>query len=119
LLNALDPALGLRTGALSRKGGTGRHTTVQSRLIGLGCGGYVADTPGFSDVALWGVEPEAVGSCFPEFEAYVEGCRFRQCAHDQEPDCAVRAALAQDLIPRSRYDSYLKLRAEAVEAGAR
>jgi ribosome biogenesis GTPase len=119
LLNALDPKLELRTGELSRKGGTGRHTTVSSRLIGLSCGGLVADTPGFSDVALWGVQPDAVSRCFPEFEQDIEACRFRMCTHVHEPDCGVRAALDEGRILRSRYDSYLKLRAEAVEAGER
>jgi ribosome biogenesis GTPase len=119
LLNALDPDLGLRTGELSRKGGTGRHTTVSSRLIGLSCGGFVADTPGFSDVALWGVEPEEVGRCFPEFTEYTPTCRFRTCTHVHEPDCGVRTALDEGRIQASRYDSYLKLRSEAVEAGER
>ncbi len=118
LLNALDPTLDLRTGALSGKGGQGRHTTVSSRLIGLECGGFVADTPGFSDVNLWGVAPEDVGACFPEFAAEAV-CRFRSCAHDQEPGCGVREAVEAGRIPASRYESYLKLRAEAVEAAER
>jgi ribosome biogenesis GTPase len=119
LLNALDPSLELRTGELSGKGGTGRHTTVSSRLIGLECGGFVADTPGFGDVALWGVTPEAVGECFPELGEAAESCRFRQCTHVQEPDCGVRNAVKEGRIPSSRYDSYLRLREEAVEAAQR
>lgn len=119
LLNALDPALGLRTGELSGKGGTGRHTTVSSRLIGLSCGGYVADTPGFSDVALWSVAPEDVAPCFPEFEERAGPCRFRMCTHRKEPDCGVRAAVEEGRIPGSRYESYLQLRSEAVEAEER
>lgn len=119
LLNAIDPSLELRTGALSGKGGTGRHTTVSSRLIGLECGGFVADTPGFSDVALWGVAPEDVAACFPEFEARAEPCRFRGCTHVQEPDCGVREAVEEGRIPRSRYESYRTLRQESVEASER
>lgn len=118
LLNAIDPSLGLRTGELSGKGGTGRHTTVSSRLIELGCGGLVADTPGFSDVALWGVAPEDVAGCFPEFEG-AETCRFRMCTHVEEPDCGVREAVDEGRIPRSRYASYRTLREEAVEASER
>lgn len=116
LLNALDPALRLRIGELSRKTGTGRHTTVGSRLIPLECGGCVADTPGFGDVALWEVDPEEVVRYFPEFAPYVDACRFRVCAHVHEPDCGVRAALAEGAIAGSRYRSYLKLRGEADEA---
>jgi ribosome biogenesis GTPase len=118
LLNTFDPALRLRTGELSAKGGTGRHTTVSSRLIRLSCGGLVADTPGFSDVALWAVRPDRVAKCFPEFDEQAEPCRFRMCTHVHEPDCGVRAALDEGRIPRTRYDSYVKLRAEAVEASA-
>jgi ribosome biogenesis GTPase len=116
LLNALDPALDLRTGELSGKTGTGRHTTVSSRLLSMAGGGYVADTPGFGDIGLWGVAPEDVGRCFPELAAEVEQCRFRRCTHVHEPDCGVRAALDEGRIAESRYLSYCKLRAEAVEA---
>jgi len=119
LLNALDPELDLRTGELSGKGGGGRHTTVSSRMIPLSCGGYVADTPGFSDVAMWGVEPDEVAGCFPELERRADSCRFRMCKHDHEPECGVRDAVDEGRIPRSRYESYLRLRAEAVEASER
>jgi ribosome biogenesis GTPase len=116
ILNALDPTLALRTGALSAKTGTGMHTTVSSRLIELAGGGRVADTPGFGDVTLWGVAAADLSGCFPEW-ADVERCRFRGCSHIQEPDCGVRAAVDEGLIRESRYKSYLKLHAEAVESG--
>jgi ribosome biogenesis GTPase / thiamine phosphate phosphatase len=116
LLNAVDPELDLKTGLLSRKTGTGRHTTVGSRLIPLACGGLVADTPGFGDVGLWGVVPEEVESCFPEFAEHVEQCRFRRCAHIHEPDCGVREAVQAGVIAESRYASYLTARSEAGDA---
>ena len=119
LLNALDPGLELRTGELSGKTATGRHTTVSSRLIRLDCGGAVADTPGFSEIALWGVEPGEVAACFPELALPAEECRFRSCTHLHEPGCGVRAALGEGRVPESRYRSYAKLRAEAVEASER
>jgi ribosome biogenesis GTPase len=115
LLNALDPSLDLRTGALSRKAKRGRHTTVSSRLLPLSFGGWVADTPGFGDVGLWGVPPEGVEPCFPEFADYQDQCRFRGCAHLQEPDCAVRDAVTSGGIVESRYESYVRLREEALE----
>jgi ribosome biogenesis GTPase len=118
LLNAVEPDLVLRTGALSAKTGTGRHTTVGSRLIPLECGGRVADTPGFGDVGLWSVPPEAVAACFPELVMLGEDCRFRGCTHLQEPDCAVRKALDVGHLPPSRYESYRVLREEAI-GGAR
>ncbi|MBM4184462.1 MAG: ribosome small subunit-dependent GTPase A [Gemmatimonadetes bacterium] len=115
LLNALDRGLALRTGELSVKTGTGKHTTSSSRLIELECGGRVADTPGFGDVGLWGVAAEDLASCFPELAA-LDPCRFRGCAHLQEPDCAVRAAVEAGRIRESRYRSYRKLHGEAAAA---
>lgn len=116
ILNALHPELDLRTGGLSRKTGRGRHTTVSSRLIPLECGGTVADTPGFGDVGLWGVEAAEVSRCFPEIVALEDECRFRGCAHVKEPDCAVREAVATGAVAESRYRSYLALREEALQA---
>ena len=113
ILNTIDPGLDLRTGALSRKTGTGRHTTVGSRIITLECGGLVADTPGFGDVGLWSVAPEEVADCFPEFAEPAESCRFRGCTHRAEPGCGVRDALDDGGIPASRYESYLALYGEA------
>ncbi|KPJ84163.1 MAG: hypothetical protein AMS19_01660 [Gemmatimonas sp. SG8_23] len=116
LLNAIEPDLELRTGGLSKKTGTGRHTTVGSRLIPLACGGRVADTPGFGDVALWSMPPDEISSCFPELVPLSAQCRFRGCTHLHEPECAVRQALEEGRIERSRYDSYVVLREEAVAA---
>jgi ribosome biogenesis GTPase len=113
LLNAIEPGLGLRIGELSQRKGQGRHTTVSSRLIGLRCGGFVADTPGFSDVGVWAVEPRDLESCFPEFGAFREGCRFRGCAHIHEPDCRVQEALAAGEIHPRRFESYVGLIQEA------
>ncbi|MEE2897216.1 MAG: ribosome small subunit-dependent GTPase A [Gemmatimonadota bacterium] len=116
LLNAVDPELGLRIGELSRKTRTGRHTTVSSRIISLTCGGLVADTPGFGDVTLWGVTPEEVAGCFPEFAEPADHCRFRGCTHTHEPDCGVKSAVEAGEIFDSRYKSYLTAREEAGEA---
>lgn len=79
----------------------------------------MADTPGFGDVALWGVAPSEVGDCFPEFAEHVERCRFRGCAHVSEPDCGVRAAVEEGEIAESRYESYLTARAESDDAPRR
>jgi ribosome biogenesis GTPase len=116
LLNALEPALALRTGELSRATKAGRHTTVGSRMIPLACGGVVADTPGFSDIGLWSVDARDVADCFPEFRAHAELCRFRGCSHLHEPGCAVREALAAGEVTEDRYRSYAALHQEAVEA---
>lgn len=118
LLNAIQPGFDLRVGDLSRKRGAGRHTTVRSRLLALECGGDVADTPGFDDVRLWGVEPRVLDRCFPEFLPHLDGCRFRSCTHLHEPDCAVQEALEAGAIDPRRFRSYRALREEA-EVAAR
>ncbi|HSW31245.1 MAG TPA: ribosome small subunit-dependent GTPase A [Longimicrobiales bacterium] len=116
LLNSLHPELELRTGALSRKTGRGRHTTVSARLVPLACGGVVADTPGFGEVGVWGVESGEVAHHFPEIAPLESECRFRGCAHLKEPDCAVRAAVEAGSVAESRYRSYVTLREEATAA---
>jgi ribosome biogenesis GTPase len=112
LLNALEPGLALRTGALSGKGGQGRHTTVGSRLIPLACGGRVADTPGFADAGIWGVEARSLDAWFPELRALSDECRFRACTHLHEPGCAVQDALADGRVDEGRFASYRTLREE-------
>lgn len=119
LVNAIEPELDLRIGDVSVKRGTGRHTTVSSRLIPLSCGGLLADTPGFSDVGVWGVPPGDLDDCFPEFRPHAGGCRFRGCTHLHEPDCAVQAAVEAGGISSDRYRSYELLWREAEEASER
>jgi ribosome biogenesis GTPase len=119
LLNKVEPALKLRTGEVSLRSRSGRHTTVSSRLLTLACGGAVADTPGFSDVGLWGMDPADLDWCFPEMRELRDRCRFRGCAHVMEPGCAVREAAEERHVAPERYESYKVLRVEAVEARAR
>jgi ribosome biogenesis GTPase / thiamine phosphate phosphatase len=119
LLNALEPELGLATGELSRRTQRGRHTTVSARLIRLPCGGAVADTPGFADVGVWGVGTDELPDYFPEFRGLADQCRFRGCRHMEDKDCAVRGAVEDGRIARSRYASYRLLREEAKEHTAK
>ncbi len=116
LLNTIEPGLGLRIGELSHKKGHGRHTTVSSRLIPLECGGLVADTPGFSDAGVWGVEQRELEECFPDFHPFREECQFRGCTHLHEPNCGVQAALGRDEIEVGRFESYRGLVQEAVDS---
>ena len=113
LLNAIQPNLDLRIGALSHKSGRGRHTTVSGRLIPLECGGLVADTPGFSDVGVWGVDPQTLELCFPDFHPWRGECQFRGCSHLHEPNCGVEAALARGVVNRDRFESYRTMVQEA------
>lgn len=112
LLNTLEPGLTLRTGAVSERGGRGRHTTVSARLLPLEAGGLVADTPGFAEAGVWGVEADVLDRCFPEFRDRRDRCRFRGCSHVAEPGCAVVDAVQDGTIAPSRYESYKVIRAE-------
>ena len=112
ILNRLCPQLELPTGEVSEKLGRGRHTTRHVELYDLGEDTYVMDTPGFSsfdtdqmDVIL----KENLQYAFPDFGPYIGKCRFDDCSHRREPDCAVRAALESGAVQPTRYDSYLKL----------
>lgn len=106
LLNALQPGLGLRTGAISEKVGRGTHTTVAAVMIPLEGGGALVDTPGFSDVGLWGLDPQQLVHSFPDLRGHAETCRFPDCRHLTEPGCAVRDAVASGVVDPSRYESY-------------
>jgi len=114
LLNALHPELGLRTQEISPSVGKGRHTTVGAKLIPLpgDPDGFLVDTPGLREVGMWGLPSGSLDQCFPEFKPFLGECRFQDCQHHQEPGCAVREALARGAVKPSRYESYLKLRAE-------
>ena len=107
LLNALDPALALATGAVSEKIGRGRHTTRRAELLPF-MGGYVVDTPGFTQQELTELAPEELAHCFPDFAHYT-GCRFAPCSHSHEPGCAVKAAVEAEELSHERYDAYIAL----------
>lgn len=110
LLNAMFPGAGLRVGAISESVNKGRHTTVGALMLPLpGDGGYVIDTPGLREVGLWELPVEHLDQCFPEIRALSAGCRYADCRHASEPDCAVRAAVGTDALSAGRYDSYLRL----------
>ena len=112
ILNRLAPELKLETGEVSEKLGRGRHTTRQVELYRLGEDTYVADTPGFSSFDTDQMElilKENLQYAFPDFGSFIGKCRFDDCSHRKEPDCAVRAAVEAGGIEKSRYESYLKL----------
>lgn len=112
LLNALNPGLALKTDLVSDKLGRGKHTTRHVELFALGEDSYVVDTPGFAsfEIEMMKVIPkEELQEDFPDFAPYLGRCRFPDCSHRREPDCAVRAAAEAGEIVPSRYRSYLRL----------
>lgn len=108
LLNALDPSLNLETQAVSAKVQRGRHTTRSVQLLPLG-NGYVADTPGFSQLVLGPNQQAELEGAFPDLRSFREDCRFRGCLHRHEPGCAVKEAVQEGKILPHRYQHYLLL----------
>ncbi len=106
LLNCLSTGKQMETGAISRKIRRGRHTTRHSELIHIGPDTYMMDTPGFSSLYLSGIEKEELKKYFPEFHPYEGRCRFLDCNHINEPECAVREGLLEGRISRRRYEDY-------------
>jgi ribosome biogenesis GTPase len=114
LLNAMFAGLDLRVGEISESVNKGRHTTVGAYLHPLpdAQGGYVADTPGLREVGMWALSPTELDQCFPELRPFLTQCRFADCRHSVEPDCAVRDAVSRGDVSVARYESFIKLREE-------
>ena len=119
LLNTLHPGASFRTAEISSHGGRGRHTTRHTQLLPITNDSWVADSPGFSalDLAFVGTDPVRLGRCYPDFARLAQMCRFADCRHHNEPDCAVKSAVAQGTIDSARYERYLRF-LEEVETNA-
>ncbi|MFQ5746185.1 MAG: ribosome small subunit-dependent GTPase A [Gemmatimonadota bacterium] len=117
LLNALVPGLNLRIGAVGERSGRGRHTTVSARLIRFPGGGFIADTPGIQYIGLGDLSPAQLAAAFPEFAPHAADCRFHNCRHAVEPDCAVRAAAEGGDVSAERYERYRTLLDEIAAGG--
>lgn len=106
------------TGAVRAGDGKGRHTTVSREMVSIPGGGSVVDMPGVRGLALWDSDA-GIDAAFSDVELLAENCRFRDCKHEAEPGCAVRAAVKAGELPRERYESYLRLRGEVRQAKKR
>jgi ribosome biogenesis GTPase len=109
LLNAVETDWSLRVAEVSEETQKGRHTTTTARLLTLGCGGYVIDTPGIRQFQLWDIVPEEVAGCYRDLRPFVNKCRFPNCTHTHEADCAVKDAVADGWLDARRYESYCHL----------
>jgi len=110
LLNAVHPGFRLKVGSISDATGKGRHTTSRAELLPLPSGGFVVDTPGLKEFGLLEASSEDLVAAFPEIAAEAGGCRFSNCSHSHEPDCAVRAAVEEGVIDAERHASFVKIR---------
>lgn len=115
LLNRIQPGLRLSTAEVSDESEKGRHTTTLARLLRLESGAHVVDTPGIRTFSLWRVEPGELERYFAEFVPLVPHCRFNDCHHTDETDCAIRTAAESGAISPRRYWSYIKMLEELAE----
>ena len=109
LINKLQSDIEMETGEISRKIARGKNTTRHAQLIRIEEDTFICDTPGFSSILLTEPEKERVDDCFPEFLPYIADCKGAECAHINEPSCAVKAALEEGKIAKSRYNNYVIL----------
>lgn len=109
LMMTIEPSLDLRVAEVSKAHRKGRHTTRAAELHPLAAGGYLVDTPGIRELGTWALPETKLASCFREMQPHLGACRFGDCSHLNEPDCAVRTALANGEVSAERYESYARL----------
>ncbi len=112
IAEAEEALLKAATGHISKKTGRGRHTTRHVEIFPLSDGTMLYDTPGFTSLDMPVIEPIAVRDLFPEFRELTGGCRYSDCMHINEPDCAVKEALQHGRISLTRYESYKSMTEE-------
>ena len=114
LVNALAGEEIMAVKAIREDDSKGRHTTTHRQLIRLKSGVMVIDTPGMRELGMWEVS-EGLADAFSDVESYLGSCRFSDCTHEKEPGCAIRAAISAGELELSRWESYRKLKEEAVD----
>ena len=107
LINAIEPGLHLKTGAISDYHHKGKHTTTFSEIFPLTGGGFLIDTPGIKGFGLVDIAPDELARYFPDLFRYAPHCQYYNCTHTHEPGCAVKAAVEDGRISAERYSSYL------------
>ena len=115
ILNAIQPGLELRVGRVSSESQKGRHTTTSAEFIPLDNGGHIVDTPGIRQFQLWDVIAEEVEGYFRDIRPFINGCRYTNCTHIHESDCAVKDAVADAKIDARRYESYALIYEENIK----
>lgn len=119
LINAMLPGLELKTAEVSERIGRGKHTTRQVRLIPLGEGAYVADSPGFSSLELEDIGPDELRGLMPDVWEHEGGCRFSGCRHNAEPGCGLKKAVSEGSFGKLRYEHYIAFLNECLESERR
>ena len=112
LINTLIPDLDLRVDEISTKTKLGRHTTTNTTIYHIPSGGDLIDSPGIREFQINELSSKQILNGYREFKSYLGKCRFRNCQHVNEPDCAIRGALDSEVIHPARYQSYTNLISE-------
>ena len=115
LVNKIEPDVDLKTGELSDYSGKGMHTTTFAEMFTLSFGGYIIDTPGIKTLSFNNLSVEDVAHNFREIFAYAKGCKYNDCTHRNEPQCAVKEAIEKEEISELRYINYVTLLEEVEE----
>ena len=115
MINAIEPSLNLRTREISEQHKQGQHTTTFAEMFDLSFGAKIIDTPGIKGFGVVDISKEELGDYFPEFFKLKQHCKFYNCIHVSEPQCAVKEALNEGKISQSRYKSYLQIMQEEEE----
>jgi ribosome biogenesis GTPase len=113
LVNSISPNLHLRIGDISKKHEKGMHTTTYAEMHELDFGGSIIDTPGIKEFGITDLLPEEIGQYYKEFQPLVSQCRFNNCLHYDEPDCAVIDAVEQGIIHPERFKNYINILEDA------
>ncbi len=109
LINAVEPKLNLKSKSISIQHKTGKHATTFPEMHEVSFGGYIIDSPGIKEFGLFDFKKQEVSHYFPEMRAFMGNCKFNDCTHVHEPDCAVKEAVKNGLISIQRYKSYLSI----------
>ncbi|UPQ88229.1 small ribosomal subunit biogenesis GTPase RsgA [Vibrio sinaloensis] len=109
LVNALMPQFNVEEGEISENSGLGQHTTTASRLYHIPSGGDLIDSPGVREFGLWHLEADEITKAFIEFRPYLGSCKFRDCKHNDDPDCALRQAVERSEINPVRFENYHRI----------
>lgn len=109
LVNIIEPSLRLKTGEISRMHSKGMHTTTFAEMFPLSFGGFIIDTPGIKEFGVVGMRQYELSHYFPEMKAVLGNCKFNNCLHVNEPQCAVKAALEEGNIAPFRYENYMNI----------
>ena len=109
MMNAILPHANAVTGELSEKIKRGKNTTRHTERIRISHDTYIMDTPGFTSLDIFGADKTNLKDYYNEFADFEGSCRFADCVHINEPDCAVKAAVAEGKISKLRYENYIEL----------